>query len=229
MMFMKVDFPLPEAPMTARNVPASTSRVTPRSAGTVRSPSGYACGRSTTRMRASATCALPPLGTLRVEGIRGRRGARAASRGTSPRRVRDAGDHGLALGEAVPDLDELAVGDALADAHRLRRPLLVEDEHERPARSATAAHALATSRRAGWLRRRRRSRGRRGWAASPPARSIAAARPLAAAATTTAGPIATARARGVLEPLRSESQGGRGHAEDVVPAVHDHGDRRRHP
>ncbi len=37
-MFMKVDFPLPEAPTTATNDPRSIERSSPRSACTVTSP-----------------------------------------------------------------------------------------------------------------------------------------------------------------------------------------------
>src|SRR4051794_36701666 len=53
MMCMKVDLPEPDGPVTARNSPRSTSRLTPRSAFTSTSPTTYVLTRFLTEITAS--------------------------------------------------------------------------------------------------------------------------------------------------------------------------------
>jgi hypothetical protein len=58
-MFIKVDLPEPEEPMTATNSPASTLSDTPSRARSATSPVWYTLLTSTKSMTASATCSAP--------------------------------------------------------------------------------------------------------------------------------------------------------------------------
>src|SRR5712691_4337871 len=78
---------------------------------------------------ASALAALE----LRVERVVRRRAARAGPGGTGSALALDAHHDAGAFGETVLHLDELAVGDARVDPHRLGLALVVQDEDERGA------------------------------------------------------------------------------------------------
>src|ERR1700682_3941085 len=59
MMCMQVDLPDPEGPVTARNSPLGTSRLTPRSAFTSTSPTMYVLTRALTPMTVDGTFSGP--------------------------------------------------------------------------------------------------------------------------------------------------------------------------
>src|SRR5438093_8031735 len=103
---------------------------------------------------ASALAALE----LRVERVVRGRAARPGPGGASRAFALDAHDHAGAFGETVLHLDELAVGDTRADAHRLGLALVVQDEDQRGAPAVALGPA-------------RRSRGAAGIGApaAPPA------------------------------------------------------------
>src|SRR5437870_3629240 len=76
-MCMKVDFPDPDGPVTARNSPRSTSRFTPRNALTSTSPTTYVLMRFLTEMT---------VGIVVTDPVPGRRHAEAATDCPRPRR-----------------------------------------------------------------------------------------------------------------------------------------------
>src|SRR6516164_7831476 len=108
MMFISVDFPLPEGPRTATNSPGWMSRLTPRSARTSTSPIWKTLVTSWMEISGGAMrLERPPLG--RPSGTWGGGGCR-------PGRDLHPGEHLVAgLQRPASDLGERAVGDADGD------------------------------------------------------------------------------------------------------------------
>src|SRR3990172_5724792 len=118
-MFMSVDLPDPDAPITAVNSPGATESETPRNAWTSTEPMVYRFVTSSSRMRS--------MGFLQ-DPAEGRRGAAPPARSRGSSGVRDDGVPGSQL--ALYDLGQRAVGDLGADAHW--RGLLALQHPDRP-------------------------------------------------------------------------------------------------
>src|SRR3954464_13297642 len=101
---MKVLFPEPDAPITARNSPLSMEREMPRRARTSTSPMRYSFSSARVSTTGTPLLSEGPTAPLRC---RRRSGAVSA-----------ADDHLVALGEPVEHFAALAVGKSDADRHR---------------------------------------------------------------------------------------------------------------
>src|SRR5439155_2710601 len=150
----------------------------------------------------SAALALAAL-ELRVERVGRWRAARARPGGTRRALPLDAHDDTGAFGETVLHLDELAVGDAGVDPHRLGLAFVVQDEDER----GPPAVALGAA-------------GRRsGGAAGIRAPSAPPSRPSAGASSAGSRPRGRCRRSGCRRPRAAAAAGPAGRAGGTATAA----------
>src|ERR1051326_7631356 len=141
-MFMNVDLPEPEAPMTATNSPRRIDTLMPRSASTSMSPMRYTLRRSRIRMTSAAALRGSSREKSRA-GSEAKRTPRCVR--ARLRRARHRHDDLLAFFDlAGGDFRRGSVGDPEADPDRRR--FAVAQHVERPFAAAPAALPLAAAR-----------------------------------------------------------------------------------
>src|SRR6476661_3625598 len=136
MMCMNVDLPEPEGPVTARNSPVWTSKLTPRSARTSTSPTTYVLTRllteMTTDMRLPAAGRGPTAEAARAAAalvlLERIAGALCVSRRPDGADARDRGDDLRARLQRVSaqELGERAVRDSEPNVHGLQLLVLIQ-------------------------------------------------------------------------------------------------------
>src|SRR5687768_1041227 len=95
--FIKVDFPDPDAPMTATNSPCSTIRLMPCNASTVTSPTRYTFQRSSQRIKEPMVVSF----FLHASQMRSRNLDRVEANAVGPFRILEEGHWIDALPEAI--------------------------------------------------------------------------------------------------------------------------------